>query len=93
MFYHHTLDRYVNITFLLGGGPLTRRMNAIKVHSGQNHSNSLSFRGGPARDSIRAATGTGISSDVVYPPGTNHKMGNKLPLSMISEVFPLKKSH
>jgi len=64
-------------------------MNAIKVHSGQNHSNSISFRGAPSgfRDSIRAATGTGQSSDVVYPPGTNHKMGNKLPLSMIWEVF------
>ena len=64
-------------------------MNAIKVHSGHNHSNSISFRGAPSgfRDSIRAATGTGMSSDVVYPPGTNHKMGNTLPLSMIWDIF------
>lgn len=58
-------------------------MNAIKVHSGQNHTNSISFRGGPAggggfRDSLRTGTGTGMSSDMVYPPGQNHKMGKRL---------------
>ena len=59
-------------------------MNAIKAHSGHghhNHANSISFRGGAGvsnnRESIRPATGIGMASDVVYPPGTNHKMGKK----------------
>ena len=72
---------------IIGGGPLTRRMNAIKVHSGHNNTNSINFRGaGPGggfRDSIRAATGTGLASDLVYPPDINHKIGNLLPLSML----------
>ena len=71
---------------MLGGGPLTRRMNAIKLHSGHNHSNSISFRGAPSgnRDSLRATTGT-KTSGLVYPPGTNHKMGKVtyLPISMV----------
>ena len=72
---------------MIGGGPLTRRMNAIKVHSGHNNTNSINFRGagsgGGFRDSIRAATGTGLASDLVYPPDINHKIGNLLPLSML----------
>jgi len=72
---------------MIGGGPLTRRMNAIKVHSGHNNTNSINYRGaGPGggfRDSIRAATGTGMSSDLVFPPDISHKIGNTLPLSMI----------
>ena len=76
-FYHQTLAstcKY-NIT-LLGGGPLQRRMNAIKVHSGHNNSNSINFRGATSgtRGSIRADTGT-ETCDLVYPPGTNQKMG------------------
>ena len=52
-------------------------MNAIKVHSGHNHSNSISFRGGHGgcRESLRTATGTGVSSDMVYPPDSNDKTG------------------
>ena len=71
-------------------------MNAIKVHSGHNNTNSINFRGaGPGggfRDSIRAATGTGMSSGLVYPPDINHKIGNILPLCMtISEYAFFKR--
>ena len=66
-------------------------MNAIKVHSGQNHTNSISFRGGPAgggfRDSLRTGTGTGMSSDMVYPPGQNHKMGKRLRSKHAAHIF------
>ena len=63
-----------------------RTVAAKKGHGrsvGQNHTNSISFRGGPAggggfRDSLRTGTGTGMSSDMVYPPGQNHKMGKRL---------------
>ena len=65
------------MTFLGGGGPLQRRMNAIKAHSGHNNSNSIHFRGAPGtfRESLRAATGSGMSSDMVYPPDSNDKTG------------------
>ena len=55
-------------------------MNAIKVHSGHNHSNSISYRGGHGgcRESLRTATGTGASSDMVYPPDSNDKTGKNL---------------
>ena len=72
-------------------------MNAIKVHSGHNNTNSINFRGagsgGGFGDSIRASKGTGMSSDLVYPPDINHKIGNISLLCMIISEFSFLKRY